>query len=301
MLGPQQAAYAGSVREDPALTYRVAAQRLVDLSDDVAVERSYDAVAEALAEVRVAVARVYGGRRRHADGHGGARQRILRYLVAHRGEWVSNAELAAVSDIGEWARRIRELRVEQGYDIEEGGGKYRLVSETPDTERRDRYAMVSRLRESSEPALDRIRELFEQLVGKPVTADELDRLARGRGGAETARQLRDRELLPIESRGDAEDLKTGEHRLVSVRDVDRLHPSQRLFGEDLRRQVFTRDGYTCRTCRHRAGVGSLDGVFYLVVRHLDAAPDAVASLPGDDLHRLSRLATSCNRCYVGNV
>jgi biotin operon repressor len=290
------------VSEDPALAYRAAAQRLVDLSDDVSAERSYDAVADALADMRVAVARVYGARRRQVDGVGGARQRILRYLMAHRGEWVSSAELAAVSEIGEWARRIRELRVEQGYDVEEGGGRYRLLSETPDAERRDRYKTVTRLRGSDEPAADRIRELFEELVGKAVTADELDRVAHGRGGAGIARELRDHELLPIESSADAPDLGTGEHRLVSAREVDRLHPSQRLFPEDLRRQVFTRDRYTCRSCRRRRdSVNPRDDVFYLVVRHLDATPDTVAGLPGDDLRRLSRLAASCNRCYAAGL
>src|SRR4051794_23320402 len=46
--------YAVLVREDPALAYRAAAQRLVDLSDDVSAERSYDAVADALADMRIA-------------------------------------------------------------------------------------------------------------------------------------------------------------------------------------------------------------------------------------------------------
>ncbi|MCO8274598.1 hypothetical protein M1L60_28780 [Actinoplanes sp. TRM 88003] len=290
------------MREDPALAYRAAAQKLVDLSDDVSAERSYEAVADALSDLRVAVARVYGARRRQADGVGGARQRILRYLTAHRGEWVSGAELAAVSEIGEWARRIRELRVEEGYDVEENGGRYRLLSETPDSERRDRYRMVTKLRGSDESATDRIQELFDELVGKAVTADELDRVAHGRGGAGIARQIRDHELLPIESSADAPDLRTGEHRLVSAREVDRLHPSQRLFPEDLRRQVFARDRYMCRKCRRRhETVDSLGEVFYLVVKHLDATPNDVAGLPGDDLRRLSRLATSCNRCYASGL
>ncbi|MFG1606020.1 hypothetical protein [Actinoplanes sp. NPDC049265] len=281
---------------DPAQVFRAAVQRLAELADDVAAERSYEAVAEALSEVRVSVARIYGAPRSRLGG--GARQRILWHLQKYRGEWVSGEELAAVSGIGEWARRIRELRVEDGFDIEEGGGRYRLLSEEPDQKRRDRYATVTRLRGSDGPVIERVRELFETLVGEAVTADELDRVAHGRRGAEAARRLRDDELLPIESRADAPDLRPGEHRLVSVREVDHLHSTQRLFPEDLRRQVFTRDHYTCRGCRRRRDAPNpSEGVFYLVVNHLDAAPGAAADLSGQDLRRLARLATVCNRCY----
>jgi biotin operon repressor len=283
-------------KEDPAQIYRAAVQRLVELADEVAAERSYDEVAENLAEVRVAVARIYQTHRSR-PGEGG-QQRILRYLQRYEGEWVSSDEIAAVSGIGEWARRIRELRVEKGYDIEEGGGRYRLLSAQPDTERRERYKTMTRLRESGKPVADRVRELFVTLVGKAVTAEELDRVVRGRGGADVARRLRDDELLPIESQADAPDLRSGEYRLVSAREVDFLHPAQRLFPENLRGQVFTRDRYTCRKCRRRhSPPRPNDEVFYLVVSHLDAEPDAIAGLSGQDLRRLSRLATSCNRCH----
>ena len=47
----------------------------------------------------------------------GGGPRILAYLQAHLGEVVSGEELRAAGGfIGEWARRVRELDVEQGYE-----------------------------------------------------------------------------------------------------------------------------------------------------------------------------------------
>jgi hypothetical protein len=205
-----------------------------------------------------------------------------------------------VSGIGEWARRVRELRWEQGYDIEEDSGRYRLLTELPDLERRDRFAMVTSLRGMDATVEERVRTLLQSLAGKAVTLDELNRVARGKAGPGIARQLRNHDLLPIETDADAPDLRPGEHRLASNREGDLLHPSQRLFPEDLRRGVFSRDQFTCRTCRCRRSAGSPKGDgFYLVVRHLDAAPDAVSELSADRLVRLSRLVTSCNRCLAG--
>jgi hypothetical protein len=148
------------------------------------------------------------------------------------------------------------------------------------------------------PTDERVHTLLRSLVGTVVTADELDRVAHGKTGMVVTRQIRDRDLLPIETDADAPDLRAGEHRLVSVREADLLHPSQRLFREDLRRQVFLRDGFACRACRrrHPGTDASADTVFYLEVRHLDAAPDAVVKLPADSVGRLARLAASCNRC-----
>ena len=71
--------------------------------------------------------RLYGDRPATRRGLG-ARARILAYLLDHVGEDVSGDQLAAVSGIQAWARRVRELRVEQGYDIvERGGSTYRLL------------------------------------------------------------------------------------------------------------------------------------------------------------------------------
>lgn len=47
----------------------------------------------------------------------GARDRIRAYLLSHVGEVIDTQTLAAVAGIREYARRIRELRDEEGYRI----------------------------------------------------------------------------------------------------------------------------------------------------------------------------------------
>ena len=84
-------------------------------------------------DLQVLIARRFGGRRRAAHGQG-ARSMILAHLQTRVGEWVEGQELAAISGIQEWARRVRELRVEDGFDIEEEAGRYRLRSKEPDVE-----------------------------------------------------------------------------------------------------------------------------------------------------------------------
>jgi hypothetical protein len=69
----------------------------------------------------------------------GARDRILLYLLAHVGAPVEKEELDGVSGIQEWARRVRELRLEEGWRISTqenrddlAPGQYLLESGEPD-------------------------------------------------------------------------------------------------------------------------------------------------------------------------
>jgi len=69
---------------------------------------------------------------------GSARDRILNYLEKHMGEPVEGSTLAAVSGILSWARRVRELSRDYGYDISTSTtdpnlkpGQYRLESLAP--------------------------------------------------------------------------------------------------------------------------------------------------------------------------
>ncbi len=50
-------------------------------------------------------------------GRGGARAKLRAYILAHIGKTMSSDELREVAGISEWARRIRELRNEEGYNI----------------------------------------------------------------------------------------------------------------------------------------------------------------------------------------
>jgi hypothetical protein len=72
-------------------------------------------------------------------GTDGSRNRMLRYLKLHVGEVVSKDELSGVAGVLEWARRVRELRQDEGWVIQSDvsdqrlrAGEYRLVSSKPD-------------------------------------------------------------------------------------------------------------------------------------------------------------------------
>jgi biotin operon repressor/uncharacterized coiled-coil protein SlyX len=285
---------------DPVQDFRIALERLGALERQVASGQGLDEVSAALTDLKLAVTRAYGGQRvRNPRGHG-ARTNILDYLLDHLGEWVYGEELAAVSGIGEWARRVRELRVESGYEIEENQGRYRLTSRDPNEARRDRWIAVTELRDAGGTAEQRVRLLLERLATQPVGVDELDRVARSKQGARIARDLRHNEAWPIECDADSPTLRSGEYRLASALGVFRLPGGQSLFHEDLRRQVFKRDGHRCWTCggseqdvQHDSG-----NPFYLLIRHLDASPAALSSMSTSALMDSSRLATSCNRCFT---
>ncbi len=61
-----------------------------------------------------------------------ARDRILVYLRKYSRTVIDGDELLVVSGIGEWARRVRELRVEFGWTIYTGATLRDVVDETPE-------------------------------------------------------------------------------------------------------------------------------------------------------------------------
>ncbi|MBX7134887.1 MAG: hypothetical protein K1X67_19645 [Fimbriimonadaceae bacterium] len=284
--------------KDPLDDYHAALDRLAALTAAVASQADQEEVLEAITQLRLSVVRAYEGRRPRRPHGRGARGLILDYLKLRVGEWVYGDELAAVSGIGEWARRVRELRVEEGYGIEESGGRYRLVAAEPNVARRERWRMVGDVQQLEDPPKERVSELLRRAVGQVVHVDELDRVAGSQIGERLARSLRDDYGFPIETDADAPDLQPGQVRLASTQDWAKLDQTQRLFPEDLRRQVFQRDRYRCWSCQHsHADVSQSETQpFYLLVRHLDARGDGLFGLSAERLGDLSRLATICNRC-----
>lgn len=55
---------------------------------------------------------------RQQSGRKGSKQRILDFLLANKGRVIEGEELREASgNASEWARRVRELRDEEGYQI----------------------------------------------------------------------------------------------------------------------------------------------------------------------------------------
>lgn len=77
----------------PSLTLRARVLRLIDLQNG-------------FRKLGKTVVREAG------SGASGARDRIKAYLIEHKGQVIEGAELAVISGISEYGRRIRELRAD---------------------------------------------------------------------------------------------------------------------------------------------------------------------------------------------
>ena len=270
-------------------------RRLADRLERGEAERSeFDrAVAEVLGVQRQA----FGLRPRARRGEG-AKSQILMYLQAHVGQDVSGDELGAVSGIQEWARRVRELRVEDGYEIVElGSSTYRLESATPNHERSKQWQQANEIRNRAGSARSRIEAFLAANVGQVVTRQQIDYVANIAEGSRRVRELRDEFGWPVNSHIDEPDLEPGEYRLLSTDPADFRDASQRLYPEDLRQRVFERDDYTCQVCkRNRAkALAAGDTRFYLEVHHKVAMADELADLPVSARHDIKNLVTLCHR------
>jgi biotin operon repressor len=275
-------------------------QQLVRLADSIDAGATREQLDEAVAGIRAVQRRVFGPRPRAARG-AGATQKLLAYLQQHVGEAVSGEELDAISGIQEWPRRIRELRVQEGYEITElGGSMYRLESAQPNAERAAKWQLLNSTRRRPGSAEDRIRALLEARVGEVVTRDDIDYVARIREGIRRVRELRDEEGWPIDSNVDDRTLRPGEYRLLSTDPSDRRDPLQRLYPDDVRERVFKRDNYTCQVCgRNReAALAAGDTRFYLELHHRVAVADEVAELPKEARNDPENLVTLCHSDHL---
>jgi hypothetical protein len=268
-----------------------------DLENEQAGRGDLDVV---LAEISGVQRAVFGARPRARRGEGG-KARILEYLRMNVGREVYGEELAAVSGIAEWARRVRELRIEHGYDIRElGQSTYRLEATEPDDRIAMQWRVANDIRRRPGSGVARIKAFLEANVGQVVTRDQLDYVARIKEGSRRVRELRDEHGWPVNSHIDEPELYPGEYRLISKEPGDRRDSLQRLYPESLREQVFARDNYACRICKRdrRTAERAGDTRFYLEVHHVVAVADDLAALPKAERNDLENLITLCHKDHV---
>lgn len=211
--------------------------------------------------------------------HGGAaRDRILHYFREYPRTVISGDELGVVSGISEYARRIRELRVQFGWPIFSGDTAREMVeSETPDSStegfgpnlpsrlilamRRDDYILVGEqdrdaahrwntantIRREDISVRDRLLKFLRRNVGQPVTGEELRYVARGASewGRRT-RELRTELGWPVSTRNSGRpDLPGG----VYLLEADRQAPEHdRRIPDSVRVAVLERDQFRCVVC-----------------------------------------------------
>jgi HNH endonuclease len=277
---------------------RLIADRIEELAKRLEKDQGggRETVDQIVAELRGFQLARFGPQGRAARGQG-AKSKILAHLLARSGEVVRGEELAEVSGIQEWPRRVRELRVEDGYAITEvGSGAYRLESDQPDLDRASAWKTANVIRRRQGPAIERIAAFLEARVGTVVNREQIDYVAKIAEGSRRVRELRDEHGWPIASHIDEPGLEPGEYRLTSADPADRRDPLQRLYPESVRQAVFERDDYTCQACgrdRTKADAAG-DNRFYLEVHHKVAVADELEALPKSERNKLDNLVTLCH-------
>jgi 5-methylcytosine-specific restriction endonuclease McrA len=176
--------------------------------------------------------------------------RILRYLTNHVGEIVSKHQLRGVAAIYEWARRVRELRVEHGWPIATNTtrpdlkpGQYVLEAAAPDEALARRWQLAKAVRNRPGGAKDRGLAFLRAVFPEAADKDQLAYVMKISSYARRLREL-DEEGWQIESNTDNPQLAPGSYRLLTL---ERRPPRVRQ-AIKLRHQILARDGHRCRDC-----------------------------------------------------
>jgi hypothetical protein len=202
------------------------------------------------------------------EGPAAARDRILSYLRKYVGVVVKGDELMVVGGIGEWARRVRELRVQFGWSIltgmtakemlDEGEleitevaemrpDEYLLSDAEEDREGAHRWAIANDIRKTEASVRDKLISFLRSNVGRPVTGEELRYVAGDKTEwARRIRELRTEYGWPVVTKVTGRpDLKVGYYLL----EQDRQSPEHdRKIPDPVRGEVLRRDHYKCTKC-----------------------------------------------------
>jgi hypothetical protein len=198
-----------------------------------------------------------------------ARHRILYYFRKYPQTIINGDELLVVSGIQEYARRVRELRVQFGWAIVNGvtmkemredeseevpdelkpmrPSEYVLLSAEQDREAAHRWNVANAIRKQPGSVRDKILSFLRANIGRGVTNEELRYVAGDKTEwARRVRELRTEFGWPIATK------TTGRPGLsvgVYVLEADRQSPEHdRNIPDDVRREVVRRDGYKCQEC-----------------------------------------------------
>ncbi|MBS3900870.1 MAG: HNH endonuclease [Dethiobacter sp.] len=217
-----------------------------------------------------------------------ARQRILQYFLKYPLTIINGDELSVISGIQEYARRVRELRVEYGWAIISGTAAkemyqeedfpleniqnikpddYILLSSEQDKQAAFRWNLAKNIRNSNESVRNKILEYLKQNVGEPVTGEELRYVAKDKTEwARRVRELRTEYGWPIVTKTTGKpDLPVGTYLLESTRqspEHDRIIP------DPVRGRVLRRDNYTCVRCQWNKSLWDRSDPRHLELHHV---------------------------------
>ncbi len=240
-----------------------------------------------------------------------ARDRILAYFRMYPQQVLRERELSIVAGISEWARRVRELRVQLGWKIVTGvtlkemaeAGDYASVSAelkglspndyvlldpVQDREAAHRWNVANEIRKGSEGSKEKILKYLLANVGKQVTGEELSYVAKSSEWARRVRELRTEEGWAVSTKmsGNPE-LPIG----VYVLESDRQAPAHdRHISEATRREALRRDHYTCQRCGWTHDIWNPADPRFLELHH-------IAHHASGGSNELENLITYCNVCH----
>jgi hypothetical protein len=251
----------------------------------------------------------------------GARDRIITYLLKYPQCVIDGDELMVVSGIGEWARRLRELRVEFGWWINSGqtfrdiaedeeeqaeiqslaevlgidpstirADQYVLLSPEQDREAAHRWNILNSIKKTRKSVAEKLLAYLRANVGRPVTGEELRYLAGNKSEwARRTRELRTQSGWPLKTRSSGRpDLPVGVYILEADRQTEK---HDRQIPDLVRVAVLKRDNYQCVSCRwSRAMLAPDDPRTILELHHLHAHVEG-----GENT--VENLITLCNVCH----
>jgi len=198
-----------------------------------------------------------------------ARDRILYYFRGYPQTIINGDELLVVSGIQEYARRVRELRVQLGWAIASGvtikemledeneevprklkamrPSDYVLLNDTQDRDAAHRWNVANTIRKEPGSVRDKLLKFLRKNIGQEVTNEELRYVAGNKTEwARRVRELRTEFGWPVATK------TTGLPHLgigVYVLQADRQsREHDRHIPDTIRREVLRRDGYICQKC-----------------------------------------------------
>jgi 5-methylcytosine-specific restriction endonuclease McrA len=241
-----------------------------------------------------------------------ARDRIERYLISYPRQLIKGDELMVVSGIGEWARRVRELRVQFGWNIVTGvtakemidadgdqfmelgidnlgPDDYVLLDEHQDRDAAFRWNKANEIRKKPIAVKDRLLEFLTVNAGQPVTGEELRYVAKD--STEWARRVRE---LRTEDGWAVATHSTGRPDLpIGVYVLENTHqtpPHDRKIPDDVRRAVLVRDKYSCQKCHWNHDMWNKADPRHLELHHIEHHAKGGANTA-------SNLVTLCTVCH----
>ncbi len=241
-----------------------------------------------------------------------SRDRILLYLKKYQQTIVKGDELMVVAGISEWARRVRELRVEFGWrilsgeaakemaaagDVSDdeldmssmGADDYILLAGDHDRDAAYRWNTANEIRKTSAGVRDKILEYLQRNVGKTVTGDELRYVAGDvTEWARRVRELRTEQGWPIFTKSSGRpDLSVGVYLLERDRQSP---PHDRRIPDTVRSEVLMRDKYKCQKCGWSHKLSNPSDPRFLEPHHIEHHAKGGENTP-------ENLITLCTVCH----